>query len=179
MRAKIGSAPFKGTAGPPATHYELTAIEVENNGTGYQPGDLIFLAGGTFTNQASVEVTQIIIAAPLIADQGTGYTVGDDLHVHGTELDMVVRVASIGGGGQVQTITLQTNGRTTTPTSGPQPTTGGTGTGCTINPSVSAIYAAEIAEPGNYTTTTGSTAAQESTTGDGESATFLTTWTPI
>lgn len=67
-----------------------------------------------------------------IAAAGTGYSVSNVLTLVGGSSDCTVTVATIGGGGSVTSVTLTDNG-TNYVVASALATTGGGGTGCTIN----------------------------------------------
>ena len=69
-----------------------------------------------------------------IAVGGTDYVVGNTLTLSGGtgHTASTFRVATIGGGGAVASVTLLNAGSYTTPPSSPISTTGGAGTGCTL-----------------------------------------------
>lgn len=71
---------------------------------------------------------------------GSGYLVGDVLTVVGGTSTWVAtaRVTTIGGGGAVTAVVIQNGGAYTVNPTNPAATTGGTGTSCTLNLSMSA-----------------------------------------
>ena len=75
-----------------------------------------------------------ILLSAVSAAQGTGYVVDDILTLTGGTVttDATVRAATIGGSGEVLTVTIETAGDYTTAPGNPITTTGGTGTGCTL-----------------------------------------------
>lgn len=75
-------------------------------------------------------------ASATVAAAGTGYTVSDQLTLaggSGVSAPAVFNVDSVGGGGTVTGVSLVTAGLYDYPPSDPVVTTGGTGTGCTLN----------------------------------------------
>lgn len=70
-----------------------------------------------------------------VAAGGTGYVVGDTLTLSGGTSTVAAQfqVATIGGSGEVLTVTLAEPGAYTSNPSNPVSTTGGTGSGCTLD----------------------------------------------
>src|SRR5262249_17629848 len=75
-----------------------------------------------------------ITATPTVDAPGTGYAAGDVLTIaeSGSSGTATVNVVSVSAGGGVTTVSLATNGMGYTTASG-VPTTGGSGSGCTLN----------------------------------------------
>lgn len=70
----------------------------------------------------------------VVGDGGSGYTAGDVLTLVGGTGNHPgrFRVATVGGGGEVLTVSLEDAGSYTTPPTNDATTTGGTGTGCEL-----------------------------------------------
>ena len=75
-----------------------------------------------------------IMATPTVDAPGTGYAVGDVLTIaqSGSSGTATVRAATVSAGGGVETVTLVLNGTNYSTATG-VPTTGGGGSGCTLN----------------------------------------------
>lgn len=103
-------------------------------GNGGVTGTLTFFAG-TDDQPASAYLAgpTVFVANP--AAGGSGYVVGDILAISGGTFEAAaqVRVATIGGGGAVTGVTVLDPGFYTVFPLSPAATTGGSGTGCTLN----------------------------------------------
>ncbi len=89
------------------------------------------LGSGWVSNNAG------IVQTVSIANGGTSYTIGDVITVSGGDDDLQLTVTSVGGSGDITGVTITFSGIAYTISSG-NPTTGGTGTGCTIN--ITSLY---------------------------------------
>jgi hypothetical protein len=88
-------------------------------------------AGGV---QATASVNQMITASATIGSGGTGYTVGNVLTmVGGTGSPVGTFTVATVSAGVVTSVTATTNGQYTALPTNPVSTTGGTGSGCTLN----------------------------------------------
>jgi hypothetical protein len=76
-----------------------------------------------------------VTAVSSVAAGGTGYTVGDVLTASGGTSTIAAQfvVTTVGGGGAVTAVRISQSGAYTSNPGNPVSTTGGTGTGCTLN----------------------------------------------
>lgn len=105
-----------------------TSASVYTNGV-YQPAHNVGFVAATKTiihRTGTVKTVDMVGAAA-----GTGYQVNDVLTLAGGTTGATVTVATIGGSGEVLTITLTTKGYGHT--TGVKATSGGSGSGCTVN----------------------------------------------
>jgi hypothetical protein len=121
----------------------IVTANIASYGLGYLVNDVLTVVGGN--SDATVRVDTVGIGelySVTIAAAGTGYTALDVLTVSGGNGDSTFRVDTVGGGGEVLTRTQLTQG--TGYTGGYNPgvaTTGGTGTGCTVDTNGSSVGA--------------------------------------
>lgn len=94
----------------------------------------------TGTQELAKMISEIAIGISLqsidsIAAAGTGYTVGDEIALSGgtSTIAAVAEVLTIGGGGAVTAVRIRNAGLYQAAPSDPVSTTGGTGSGCTLN----------------------------------------------
>jgi hypothetical protein len=151
------------------------------NGTGYAPGDLITLTGGTATRAAKVIVNWTQAISATVASAGSGGVDGA-VTVSGTTGTGTVCQFSgtIVSGALTGPLTLVTAGQYTVNPTTPaaEPVTGGSLVGATINV-VLGVLSWGIAEFGSYTSLPSNPVAQGSTTGSGTGATFNLVWGPV
>jgi hypothetical protein len=165
----------------------VSAIAVQNGGTGYLIGDTITLSGGTKYHEPSVEVRGIssgdYITVAAVNAGGTGYAVGDSLvpttgtYTVAPELEVLTL-----SGSAVATILIKNPGICSAQPTNPVATTSdGSGAGCTIDFTFAAgtgiITAVHLADAGVYTTQATNPVAQNTTSGSGVNATFNLTYT--
>lgn len=104
-------------------------------GSGYQPGQLLTVSGGTSTTVATVTSVSVLMVSASISNAGTGYAVNDTITLNSQSVTHpVVKVTSIGAGGSITAFTITNGGEFgTTQTSLSQLSTSGSGTGATFN----------------------------------------------
>lgn len=103
-------------------------------GTGYTSFPGVALSGGSGGTGAAISVTSLQAVLATIGAGGAGYAVNDILTVVGdTGTAATFRVTGTGGGGSVTSVAVVGNGLLTVVAGNPHATTGGTGTGCTLN----------------------------------------------
>jgi len=165
----------------------VSAVTVQDGGTGYALGDTISLAGGTKNHEPELMVRgatsgdYITVAA--VNTGGTGYGIGDSLvpttgtYTVAPELEVLTL-----SGSAVATILIKNPGVASAQPTNPVVTTSdGAGTGCTIDFTFTAgtgiITACHIADAGVYTTQATNPVAQNTTSGSGVGAEFNLTYT--
>jgi phosphotransferase system HPr-like phosphotransfer protein len=153
----------------------VTAVTVTNGGnyTTYPSATVSAptTAGGT---TAVLSITSVYANTATVAVGGTGYTLNDTLTVvGGTTIDSAVQFQVTGvSGGVVTTVSRTTNSRYSALPSSPSTTTGGTGTGCTLNVtfyspqiSITTAGAGYVEQPTITFSGTGTSAAAYATVG--------------
>lgn len=164
----------------------ISAADIYDGGTGYAVGDTIALAGGTKYHEPELEVRGITsgdyITVAAVNAGGTGYSVGDSLvPTTGTyEVDPVLEVLTVSGG-VVLTILIKNPGVCSAQPSNPvATTTGGGGSGCTIDFTFTAgtgiITAIHIADAGVYISQASNPVLQNTSSGSGTGAKFEVTY---
>lgn len=119
--------------------------DIQNTSTGSAAGTTLFISADNdnfllqghygvygILNSGWTANTSGVVQTVSVGSGGTGYTVGDVLTVSGGAGDLTVTVGTTGGGGDVTSVTILDNGTEYSISSG-NATTGGTGTGCTID----------------------------------------------
>jgi hypothetical protein len=106
------------------------SVAVDTQGSGY-------VAIPTITEEAadgSGAVYAVVMEADAATciDAGTGYQVGDVLHVSGGDTAATITVDDVDGNGVIQAVSLTTGGAYTTLPATPAATTGGNGSGATF-----------------------------------------------
>lgn len=165
----------------------VSAVAIQDGGTGYAIGDTITLSGGTKYHEPELEVRGIssgdYITVAAVNAGGTGYNIGDSLvPTTGTySVDPELEVLTLSGSA-VATILIKNPGICSAQPSNPVATTSdGSGTGCTIDFTFAAgtgiVTAVHIADAGVYTTQATNPVAQNTSSGSGTGATFNFTYT--
>lgn len=139
------------TAGNNAT---LATVAVAHGGNNYAPGDLLGVNGGTYSVQATINVTATEVRAATVEAGGTGYANGDVITIaNGVGTAATFTVTTGAADSIATTLAVTSAGRyTTNPTLSNVATTNstGSGTGARIN-LVMKIREVEIANSGLYT----------------------------
>ena len=148
-------------------------------GTGYQPGDIVTLAGGQEVSHQTASVQVITVQAVDVAIQhgGTGYAVGDTLILandyQSSETNPVqLRVSNVSvNSGSITAVNLVQPGQYTfTPETYSYATSGlGSGANIVVAWGIDTI---SISNPGEYSVRPTAPIAQASTSGSGTGATF-------
>lgn len=188
--AYVTESPFQITnvtqTTPPVVTYQSlsTAVSVvANNGavtTSYVRGDLLTLAGGTFTTVATMQVQNTTLAGLTLDSAGSGYVAGDRVVLAGgTPQQMaVLTVLTIGALGAIATFAISSGGTYTANGSGnfTQYSTSGLGTGATFRLGIFGPNDLIFTNAGRYSVIPTNPVNQGSTTGVGTGATYTVTW---
>ncbi len=164
----------------------VSAVTIQDGGTGYVIGEAITLAGGTKYHEPELEVRGVsdgdYITVAAVNAGGTGYVIGDTLvpttgtYIVAPELEVLTL-----SGSAVATIAILNPGIASAQPTNPVATTSdGSGTGCTIDFTFTAgtgiVTACHIADAGVYTTQATNPVAQNTSSGAGVNATFDLTY---
>ncbi len=164
----------------------ISALTIQNGGTGYVVDDTITLAGGTKYHEPELQVRSIssgdYVTVAAVNAGGSTYSVGDTLvPTTGTYSVVPELTVATESGGAVTGITIHNPGICSAQPSNPVATTSdGSGTGCTIDFTFAAgtgiITSCHIADAGVYTAQASNPVAQNTTSGSGVNATFDLTY---
>lgn len=167
----IPTISFTGGGGTGATavaHMELAGAQtVSAIGTGYTPGDIATLVGGTFSTVGKVAVATVKLASAAINAAGTGYVIADTITLAGGTFSVaaVLTVATVNGGGGVLTFTITNRGNYTVKTAAfTQGSTSGIGVGATFQNGLWGVNSVSVYQAGDYSVLP---AAAVATTGGG------------
>lgn len=165
----------------------VSAIAVQNGGTGYAVGDTITLSGGTKYHEPELEVRGVTsgdyITVAAVNAGGTSYSIGDSLvPTTGTyEVAPELEVLTVSGGVVTSIAILNPGVCSSQPSNPVATTTDGGGNGCTIDFTFAAgtgiVTAVHIADAGTYTAQATNPVAQNTTSGSGVNASFDLTYT--
>ncbi len=149
-------------------------------GTGYVPGELITLTGGTFTRAGKMAVASTQVVSATVNAGGSGGTNGTQT-VTGTTGSGTKFQASVTVAGNAITAVLSitvAGAYTANPTDITQePVTGASLSGAKLA-LVMGVLQNVVADPGLYSAAPASPVAQGSTSGSGTGATFTLSWGP-
>lgn len=129
-----------------------TSLTIVAEGTGYLLSTSGKLVGGTFTAPTVFRVESVGAVSAAVAAGGAGYTVGDDITLVGGVFGTaaVFNVDAVTGG-VVDTVSLVSAGDYSAIPADPVATTGGTGTGATLNVTFGSVKALLVVDAGSYT----------------------------
>jgi hypothetical protein len=112
----------------------VTALTRTATGTGYTSVPSVAVSAPTTAGGVQATATVSMgVSTFAVANGGTGYTLNDVLTVVGGTGTVVVVTASAVSAGVVTAVTYSSGGSYTVTPTNPAATTGGTGTGCTLN----------------------------------------------
>lgn len=165
----------------------ISAAVIYDGGINYAVGDTITLASGTKTHEPEFEVRGVnsgdYVTVAAVSAGGTNYNIGDSLVLaSGTYLvDPVLEVLTVSGT-TVLTVLIKNPGICSAQPSNPVTTTsGGSGTGCTLNLTFAAgtgiITDTVISDAGVYTAQASNPVSQDTSSGSGTGAKFTVTYT--
>lgn len=155
---------------------EAASAVIAAGGTGYVIGDDISPVGGVEVTETAVfNVDSEGAVSAAVAAGGTGYSVSDQLTLSGGTFGTaaVFNVDAVSGG-VVTAVSLVTAGDYTVTPGDPVATTGGGGTGATLNMTFGAVAIVSVVTSGSYAEIPANPAA--TTGGTGTGATLTTTW---
>ena len=163
----------------------INHTSVVNPGSGYQPGDVVYLAGGISVNYdtASVQVTTVLAVSAMIANGGSNYTIGDILVLENdyastsvTKVELIVLNVSVTGS-ITEIGIMQPGNYSYTPTSFTYITNGiGYGADISLDWGIDSVI---VLSQGMYSVKPSQPMLQSSTSGNGIGAEFNTLYTGI
>lgn len=182
----LGVRPFRVRLSATAACYARIGADTEVSGvisaagTGYAPGNVITLTGGTFTTAATLTVATTKVVSATIAAAGTGGTPGAATVTGttgtGTKFQAAVTIGVGGDITSVDSISLAGSYTANPTTIAAEPVTGGGLTGAQLNV-VMGVATVNVASAGAYSSLPSNPVSQGSVSpAGGTGATFTMTW---
>ena len=157
-------------------HGNGLSASTTSNGSGYNFGDVLTVAGGTSTSAATFTVAATIVVSAVKSAGGSNYGDGDTLTFStGFSPSLILRVNRPGGGrGTPDNFTISQVGRRTSanPANPVSPDSQTGGTGCTVTLGFGVYSFSTVVVQGDYTVAASNPASFSGGTGTGAAATI-------
>jgi hypothetical protein len=157
-------------------HGNALSASTTSNGSGYNFGDVLTVAGGTSTSAATFTVASTMVVSAVKSNGGSNYGDGDTLTFStGFSPSLILRVNRPGGGrGTPDNFTISQAGRRTSanPANPVSPDSQTGGTGCTVTLGFGVYGFSTVVVQGDYTVAASNPASFSGGTGTGAAATI-------
>lgn len=157
-------------------HGNGLSASTTSNGSGYNFGDVLTVAGGTSTSAATFTVASTMVVSAVKSNGGSNYGDGDTLTFStGFSPSLILRVNRPGGGrGTPDNFTISQAGRRTSanPSNPVSPDSQTGGTGCTVTLGFGVYSFSTVVVQGDYTVAASNPASFSGGTGTGAAATI-------